>query len=299
LSFHQEEDINWETELPDLQDISENEQIIYDALLKRGASFMQRLAPLLSSVSPYDTLLKLAEQGVVRADSFVPVRQWINREKLEKGNVRQRVNVRVTALTAGRWEISRPTFDLSLEQRIEQVFDRYIILSHETAAGLPWGLVLEVLRVQEYTGLVRRGYFIEGMSGIQFVREREYSQTMFALDNPGNDIAWLSAIDLYQPYGKFLPHKEEQSFQKVAGSFVALYKGLPIAVWERQAKTLRTFAEEFLVEALRLFVQGFEQKSYYPTLTRIIVKQYPKEAEQALIEAGFRKEITDYVLYRR
>jgi ATP-dependent Lhr-like helicase len=122
---------------------------------------------------------------------------------------------------------------------------------------------------------------------------------MFALDNPGNDIVWLSAMDLYQPYGRFLPHSEEQSFQKVAGSFVALHRGLPIAVWERQAKTLRIFAEEQPVEALRLFVQGFEQKSLYPTLARIIVKQYPKEAEQALIEAGFRKEITDYVLYRR
>jgi ATP-dependent Lhr-like helicase len=299
VSFHQEEEIDWEAQLPELPELNENEQIIYDALLKRGASFMQRLNSLLGGVSPYDTMLKLAEKELIQADSFVPVRQWVNKDKLDHGNARQRVNARVIALTAGRWEITRPLTNASLEQQIEQVFDRYTILSHETAVGLPWVQVLEVLRVQEYRGLVRRGYYIEGMSGIQFVRQKDYTQTMFALENPGNDVVWLSAIDPYQPYGRFLPHGEEQSFARVAGTYIALHQGAPIAVIERQGKTLRIFKEEFLSEALLLFAQEFEHKSLYPTLTRITVKLYPKEAQEALKEAGFLKEITDFVLYRK
>lgn len=301
LSFSQEEDIDWEAALPDLSELNmgENELIIYDALLKKGASFMQRLNPLLGSVSPYESLLKLAEHGLVRADSYVPVRQWINHDKLERGNVRQRVNARVTALTAGRWEISRPLLTKTLGQQIEQIFDRFVILSHETADGLPWGQVLEKMRVLEYTGQVRRGYYVEGMSGIQFVREKDFTQTMFALEHPGNDIIWMSAIDRDQPYGKLLPHSYEQSFQRVAGTYVVLRGGDPIAVFERQGKTLRVFREECIKEALKEFAQGFEQKSLYRTLTKVTVKQYPKEAEQSLKEAGFLKEITDYVLYRR
>lgn len=297
VSFHQEEEIDWEAELSVHTELNENEQIIYDALLKRGASFMQRLTPLLAGVSPYETMLMLAEKELIQADNFVPVRQWLNKDKY--GNVRQRVNARVTALTAGRWEVTRPLKIGSLEQQIEDVFDRYTVLSHETAVGLPWGQVLEVLRVQEYRGLVRRGYFIYGMSGIQFVREKEYSQTMFALENPGNHMIWLSAIDPYQAYGRFLAHEEGESFARVAGSYVALHHGRPIAVFERSGKTLRVFQDEFLLEALQVFTQEFEQKSLYPTLNRITIKQYPKDAQELLKEAGFQKEITDFVLYRK
>ena len=301
LSFHQEEEINWDGVLPELTDynLGENEAIIYQALIQKGASFMQRLNPLLGGVSPYDALLKLAENGLVRADSFVPVRQWINRKKLEHGNVRQRVNARVTAMTAGRWEIQRPLIIPSLDQQIERIFDQFTILSHETAANLPWGQILERMRVLEYTGQVRRGYYVEGMSGIQFVREKDFSQTIFALEHPVTELVWLSAIDLLQPYGKLLPHTRENSFQRVAGTYVALRGGIPIAVLERQGKTLRVFDQEFLVDALCEFAKKFEDKSFYKTLTKITVKQYPKEAEQALKEVGFLKEITDYVLYRR
>ena len=51
---------------------------------RRGASFMQALNNVLPGESPYDTLLSLMEKGIVCADSFLPVRQWLNREKIKK-----------------------------------------------------------------------------------------------------------------------------------------------------------------------------------------------------------------------
>ncbi|HKL79619.1 MAG TPA: DEAD/DEAH box helicase, partial [Mobilitalea sp.] len=109
LSFHLYEDIDWEADLLETCALLEgNEKIIYEALLKRGASFMQGLASLLGGLSPHDTLLSLAEKGLVNADSFMPVRQWLGKEKVQKSTIRQRVNSRVMALTAGRWELSRP-----------------------------------------------------------------------------------------------------------------------------------------------------------------------------------------------
>jgi ATP-dependent Lhr-like helicase len=151
LSFHRYEDIDWDADLSEnLQALEGNEYIIYEALLKRGASFMQGLSNLLGGASPHETLLKLAEKGLVCADSFMPVRQWLDREKTEKSTLKQRVNARVKALTTGRWELSRPLIPLNMEQQLERIFDRSIILCRETAQGLPWGSALETLRVWEF-----------------------------------------------------------------------------------------------------------------------------------------------------
>ncbi len=299
LSFQRYEDIDWDADLSQAQEALEgNEKVVYEALLKRGASFMQRLTSLLGGVSPYDTLLTLAENGLVCADSFLPIRQWLNREKLKKASARQRVNARL-ALSTGRWELSRPLIELTIEQQLERAFDRVVLLCRETAQGLSWGKALEVLRVWEYTGRVRRGYFIEGLSGVQFIREKDFAGTMLTLEQPRDQILWISAMDPAQPWGKSLPHMQGRSFLNVSGTMVALHVGVPVAVFERQGKVLRVFEDTILPEVLRIFVQDFARKRIFPMLNRLTVKQYPSEAISVLNGAGFAREIQDYVLYQR
>lgn len=299
LSFHRYEDIDWEADLSEVsKELEGNEKIIYEALLKRGASFMQRLNGLLEGESAYDTLLKLMEKGLVCADSFLPIRQWMDKDKLEKGSIKQRVLARSKAMTAGRWELTRPCTKLTLEQQIDRAFDRSIILCRETIQGLSWGTALETLRVWEYTGRVRRGYFIEGLSGVQFIREREFATVIQELQEPREEIVWMSALDPAQPWGKSLPHLQERNFLAITGTSVALHAGLPVVVFERQGKTLRIFEEEYLSEALRVFAQDYSRKRIYPSLNRLIVKDYPVEAVEALIANGFKRELQDYVIYR-
>lgn len=43
------------------------------------AEVVQRLSGLIEGDSPYDTLIDLTEKGLVCADSFLPIRQWINK----------------------------------------------------------------------------------------------------------------------------------------------------------------------------------------------------------------------------
>jgi len=106
-------------------------------------------------------------------------------------------------------------------------------------------------------------------------------------------------MDPYQIWGKYFPYEKERSFVQVAGTVVALSGGVPIAVFERQGKTLKVFDFEELKDALELFVLDYERKCIYPNCNRLIIKDYPKEAEEALSMIGFKKEITDYVLYRK
>lgn len=302
LCFQLYEDINWEADLSDVPDTLEgNERILYETLLKQGASFMQRLSGLLDGGSPYETLLELAEKGLICADSFLPVRWWQDREKLEKIPARRRVGVRTKAMSTGRWEVTRPLTELTTQQQLDRVFDRMVILSKETAAaqGINWGTALSVLRVWEYTGRVRRGYFIEGLSGIQFIREKDFAGTMALLEQPEDQTVWIPASDPSQPWGKYLPHVKDRAFLNVAGTVAALKSGVPAAVFERQGKVLRVFDDTDLSEPLRLFSRDYGSKRLFPALNRIVVKQYPKEVAPALAGAGFIREMQDYVLYRK
>ncbi len=301
LCFDYQEEIDWEADISGrTEGLNEKEQIIFEALLKRGASFMQSLNSLIPEESPYETLLSLLEKGLVYADSFIPVRQWLNKEKTKKATARQRVNMRVKALKAGRWDIVRPIKEQTIEKRMEKCFDRYFILSKETAmsCGISWQEALSVLRVWEYTGQARRGYFVEGLSGAQFIRGKDYISVIRKLQKPEKKLVWISAADPVQCWGKLLPHKEGRNFLNVPGSLVACFSGLPVAVMERQGKVLRIFEKEFEEECLMSFSKEYKSGKIFPGIKRVVIKEYPDSAKETFIKAGFLKEMKDYVLYR-
>lgn len=299
LSFQRSEGIDWDADLTATADtLNGLAKIIYEALLRRGASFMSRLTDLTGGESPYDTLLELAGQGLVWADSFIPVRQWLSREKMDQYPVNQRIRARAMALTAGRWETARPQKAKTAEELLEQAFDRAVILSRETVSGLTWDQALEILRIREYTGRVRRGFFIEGLSGMQFMRSQDFSGAMLTLEEPPDQVIWLPAVDPLQPWGKSLSHQPGRSFLNVPGTAVALKAGLPVAVFERQGRLLRVFDPEILPEALQAFARSYADKRLYLQQSRIPVREYPADAVEALTGAGFVRDVTDYVLYR-
>lgn len=318
LMFAPVEEIDWDREpLIPWEELSDREKRVAEALQRRGASFTQALSHVLDGESPYDTLFALLEKGLVCADSFVPVRQWLNREKMQKAAARQRVGARVRVMQAGRFELVRPLRPLTVQQQMERCFDRYLILCRETAAawGLPWQEALKLLRVWEYTGQVRRGYFVRGLSGAQFIRKQDFEAVTARLMHPVGESVWLSAADPMQPWGKLLVHEQERNFINVPGTAVAFRDGLPVAVFERQGRTLRCLGrsqeetqcgragdsmapQESLEEILSLFAEEFRRGRIFSGRKRVSVKEYPARAAEALSGSGFVHEVQDYVLYR-
>lgn len=301
LRFDTTERIDWDRD-PEVpwDTLSDKERLVAEALLRRGASFMQALNNVLPGESPHDTLLSLLEKRIVCADSFVPVRQWLNYVKTQKATVRQRVNVRVKALQAGRFDLVRPLRPMTVQEQMDGCFDRYLILCRETAAayGLSWQEALKLLRVQEYTGQVRRGYYVKGLSGAQFIRRKDFESVTAALLHPRKETMWLNAADPIQPWGKLLPHEEDRGFINVPGTVIAFRSGLPVALMERQGKTLRIFNGAEPEEVMSLFTDEYRRGRILPGKKRIVVKEYPSEAAVLLTESGFLREMQDYVLYR-
>lgn len=304
LVFDCSSQIDWEAaqEIP-WQDLSGEEKLLAEALNSRGASFMQVLNGVLSGKSSYDALLSLAEKGIVCADSFVPVRLLKDRKKIEKATPRRRAGAHVRALYSGRFDLVRHIRPLTVEEQMAGCFDRYLILCRETAAayGMSWQEALSLLRVKEYTGEVRRGYFVRGFSGAQFIRKEDLGSVAAALARPRQETVWVNAADPMQPWGKMLIHQPGRAFLNVPGTAAALHGGEPVALLERQGKVLRVLKTEpdrGLEEIMRLFVETFRDGRIFRSRKRIVVSEYPPEASEAFSGAGFRREMQDYVLYR-
>lgn len=300
IRFDSTEQIDWEAppQIP-WAELPEKERLIAEALSKRGASFMQALNGVLPGESPYDVLLSLLEKGIVCADSFAPVRQWMAKEKTKRASAKQRAVMRAKALQTGRWDLVRPLRPLSIQEQMDQCFDRYVILCRETAFayGLPWQEALSLLRVQEYTGQVRRGYFVKRLSGTQFIRRNDFQAVTALLLHPQEEILWLNAADPMQPWGKMLLHEQGKAFMNIPGTAAAFRGGLPAVLFERQGKTLRVFESANLEKCLCLFSEEFRKRRIFNGKKRIVVKEYPDMAADALIKSGFIREMGDYVLY--
>ena len=300
ICFEEYGSIDWDAEVPALASGSEEEGLVYEALQKRGATFAQGLYSLVPDAQPAEILLSLAAAGYVHADSFTPVRNWLERGKMHKAAAKQKARVRAGVVTAGRWEVNRPLRDASLEDQIQASFTRHGILCRETARedGLPWAAALETLGLWEYTGKARRGYFIEGLSGAQFVRESDFEGITEGLANPREEVVWLNAADPLQAWGKALPHGDGCAFTNVPGTAVGLYAGRPVCVMERQGGVLRVFDAARLAEVLAGFVRAYAQRAVFGTAKRITVKDYPPEAGEALAEAGFARAMNDFTLHQ-
>lgn len=92
LCFHLYEQIDYDADMTQvIETLEGNEQILYEALLKRGASFLPALSGTLGGESPHETLMELSVKGLVHADSFAPVRHLLSREKIKRAPVKQRV----------------------------------------------------------------------------------------------------------------------------------------------------------------------------------------------------------------
>lgn len=294
VSFRMPEDASDEF-LPVPKDLTENETAVLSFLKKRGASFARTMTGVCQKGGAGDALMALLRRGLVRSDSFIPVRSM---KSCETGNLKQDVRRRVQAIDAGRWEAVRKAREKTEEEILSSLFDRFMIVSKETAQGANWPALLAYLRRMEYAGTVRRGYFVKELSGAQFVRESDYETVTYLLKAPAQETRVLSAIDPMQPYGKILPHMEGRAFARLASTAVVFFMGAPIAVWERNGEILRVFDPEYASKAVFAFCDAFKSGAAFPAHKKITVKSYDKSLKKTLLENGFQPDMMDMTLFK-
>ena len=294
LAFFPAEATDWESE-PPRNDPSDAAEAVRKLLLRRGASFFHSISAALPGIPVRDTLRRMAHSGDVICDSFAPLRK-----SPSSANTKQRIRSRIASTDGGRWELARPVRASSLEDQIELAFDRWGILCRETAAqeGFSFSDALMLLRRMEYTGTARRGYYVRGLSGAQFMRSKDFQRICQLLSSPDNGCICLNAADPAQAWGKILKsdRSEPTVFLCVPGTAVVLEKGHVALIAERQGAVLR--APEGSLAACISLAEAFRSGRIYPHLRLLTIKSYPPEMIGLLEEAGFIREMRDYVLTR-
>jgi ATP-dependent helicase Lhr and Lhr-like helicase len=168
-------------------DLSVHEQRILELLANHGASFATDLArhAVIEPSAVRRALAGLMARGLVSNDRFDPLRPGSEStlDALSQAAESRRLGQRPRAASRrtlgaraeGRWwRIESPECDA--ENRLLAwagvLLDRYGVLTREVLglepAAPPWSEIAPVLSRAEWRGELRRGYFVEGLSGIQY-----------------------------------------------------------------------------------------------------------------------------------
>ncbi|MGD9934572.1 MAG: DEAD/DEAH box helicase, partial [Dehalococcoidia bacterium] len=238
--------------LPNEQDAT----VVLECLRQRGASFFVDIVrdTGLPHREALAALWELVWDGQVTNDTFAPVRALAYPRRKDRGPRRNGSPIPPEA--TGRWwalpiEPSvAPT--LHVHGLVERLLDRYGVLTRDavSAEGVPGGFsaVYPMLKAMEESGRIRRGYFVEGLSGAQFALpaavERLRAQRSRA-DAPATFA--LAATDPANPYGTMLPWPRSPDADsrrapaRAAGARVVLVDGEAVLYVERGGKGLLSF----------------------------------------------------------
>jgi ATP-dependent Lhr-like helicase len=130
------------------------------------------------------------------------------------------------------------------------LLDRYGVLSREVAAmeatAPGWAELAPLLSRAEWRGEIRRGYFVEGLSGVQYATEEAAAELARLAVHPesGSPVVLISTLDPANLYGAGAPLDVElldggsARLPRVAGNFLAIGDGRPVLIVESYGKRL-------------------------------------------------------------
>jgi len=129
-----------------------------------------------------------------------------------------------------------------VNRQARQLLVRYGIVSHECLAeeegAWEWSLIYQELQRLEMRGEVRRGYFVQGLSGAQFALPEAVERLRAVRDNSVDDaeVVVMNACDpanLYGPSredGPLAEGGEPFAFARVPSTWLVQRRGMPVAV---------------------------------------------------------------------
>jgi ATP-dependent helicase Lhr and Lhr-like helicase len=153
----------------------------------------------------------------------------------------------------GRWSLlawGQPDPETAAFFQARLLLDRYGIVARELAllsgTAVPWRILYEILSRMELAGEVRRGYFVEGLSGAQFALP-DAAKLLHAIALPSNSqasVLLMHSLDPANLYGSGaaldLPMASEtpRAFHRRQGNWLVLKAGRPLLLIEQQGKRL-------------------------------------------------------------
>lgn len=254
---------------------SELEARVLEELTRRGALFVDEIArgTDLEPSRVREALDGLVRLGLVTNDRFDPLRaggrgvaEALSRASSSIRNGRPRLGSArrpASSRPEGRWSLL-PAVEADGEAHVlawsAALLDRYGVLTRETAAldpwAPPWRDLVPSLGRAELRGEVRRGYFVEGLSGVQYALSEtveELARLEIDPTGPPRPVL-LSSLDPANLYGSGAPldipllEGGTARFTRTSSNFLVLNAGRPILMIESFGKRLTGLASASEVE---------------------------------------------------
>ena len=314
------------TEAPPLDDATAR---VLDCLRQRGASFLTDLATdtELSPTFVRTALATLMRRGLATNDHFDVIRHGDDSTPEPASNTRmplpslRDLRRRLTGRPEGRWSLmmwGRPEPERHALTQAALLLERYGIVARELALLdpwlLPWRVLYEVLSRMELAGEVRRGYFVEGLSGAQFALP-EAAQLLQDLHLPSTAAAPLVLLHSMDPanlYGSGAPFDialldgGTRPLLRRAGNWLVLKAGRPVLLVEQQGKkvtALPSASRDEIVEAVKILPSMFDANRKAAPRHKLTVDEWngrpvtTTEGRELLEAAGFVRDYQGMTLY--
>ncbi len=236
-------------------------------------------------------LEEMIGQGRVTNDTFGPVRYLLSRgskgrnatKGISRGVVRGAVrgvahisqsatrSISPTVLAQmGRWSlVENAPGSVTPEILCQGLLSRCGIVTRDVVAGeeLPWSLVSQTFAEWEIVGKVRRGYFVDGLAGIQYAKAEAVEGLRLPPDAGLPEFWGLAAQDPANPLGSILPWPGMER-SPARPEVVVFRAGTPILTAEGRRVRLfslkppASWAEEKLAAALKELIRvlGFSRR---------------------------------------
>ena len=279
-------------------------EALLEHLLQRGACFLVELrgaGPAGTRAADVDSALwDLVWAGQVTNDTMQPLRA-LSATRGARGRAGGGRWSRVQDLLFGA-DDAVPTE--REHARAQSLLERHGILAREClaseAARGGWSALYPVLKAMEEVGKIRRGYFVEGLTGAQFAAPGAVDRLRSCRDGEDQTIAVIAATDPACPWGASLrwPGEERGSRgpRREAGASVALVGGEPWFWLSRSGRTLWSFPAASreepgarVAETLTALCQAHPKRS-------VEVERFDDQSPSAgpwlplMLRAGFERE---------
>ena len=243
-----------EQDLPD----SDLHQSIRSHLSQRGACFFRDIHTASGASRLEDTLDALWDlvwSGEVTNDTLAPLRALrLGKVRRRSRGVRPHLPSTMPPSSSGRWSLVTDLRKTTVTDTAwasawtDLILERQGVLTRAgaLAENIPGGLttLYPVLNHLEETGRIRRGYFVEGMGGLQFALPGAVDRLRTADHTEG--VVVLAAADPANPYGTLVPWPKQTAGRasRSAGAYVILHDGRPLVFLERGGKRASLLAHD-------------------------------------------------------
>jgi ATP-dependent Lhr-like helicase len=256
-----------------------------------------------------------------------PAWQTRDRQRRERHQaLRQTIRARMS-LQEGRWFLMTSFAVMGKEldetQRAERqarlLLQRHGIVVkdwHRRERGLlPWPKLFQVLKRLEWQGEIRRGYFVEGLSGIQFALP-EALESLAQLQSPNNvpyaSAVFVSTADPALPFGDAVPWDLQDaggnniSVVRAAGNHLLFAEDRPVLYSENYGMRLWTLPDwcadfnESLLANLKVWLQLPAYLRPRPRIEVLQVNEAPAAEcafAEIFVQNGFEREGDKLVLW--